>query len=322
MTFALDDHWVWDFWLADDGLDYHLYYLHAPKSLEDPDLRHRNARIGHATSEDLTTWIDKGPVLGPGEAGAFDETATWTGSVVRGDDGVWRMFYTGASFHHADSHRNIETIGVATSVDLHTWTKGGLVLSADARWYEKLDDSDWPEEAWRDPWVFRDGGGTWHMLVTARSRAGIGVIGHAVSPDLESWETLAPLPGADPRFAHLEVLQIAEVAGEQVLVFSASTGAVAGEGTGGIWILDDIRFPDSLDLAGATLLAGESLYSGKILTNRLGDAVLLAFEQGIDGEPFVGRIADPIPLARDDAGVISLGPRPTRPLVPSGRTDA
>ena len=50
MTVARPDHWLWDFWLADDGRTHHLFYLHAPKSLGNPDLRHRNARIGHASS--------------------------------------------------------------------------------------------------------------------------------------------------------------------------------------------------------------------------------------------------------------------------------
>ena len=30
---ALPDSWVWDFWTADDGELFHLFYLHAPKSL-------------------------------------------------------------------------------------------------------------------------------------------------------------------------------------------------------------------------------------------------------------------------------------------------
>ena len=59
LAFRLPDHWVWDFWLADDGDRYHLFYLHAPKSLGDPQLRHRNARIGHASSTDLR-WTNHG----------------------------------------------------------------------------------------------------------------------------------------------------------------------------------------------------------------------------------------------------------------------
>src|SRR6187402_322095 len=112
MTFTLDSHWVWDFWLADDGELFHLYYLHAPKSLGDERLRHRNAVIGHASSRDLTTWTDHGPVLEPGGLNDFDETATWTGSVVQGADGMWRMFYTGAKFLFPSSNENVESIGV------------------------------------------------------------------------------------------------------------------------------------------------------------------------------------------------------------------
>ncbi|CAN5233988.1 hypothetical protein BH09ACT5_BH09ACT5_10770 [soil metagenome] len=157
MTFTLDTHWVWDFWLADDGALFHMYYLHAPKSLGDQNLRHRNARVGHATSSDLVEWTDHGPVLEPGAPGSFDETATWTGSVLQGPDGVWRMFYTGSRFLSPDTTANVETVGVATSTDLHTWTKSpGPITRADPRWYETLGDSSWPEEEWRDPWVYAD----------------------------------------------------------------------------------------------------------------------------------------------------------------------
>ena len=32
--------WVWDFWFADDGDRYHLYFLYASRALRDPDARH------------------------------------------------------------------------------------------------------------------------------------------------------------------------------------------------------------------------------------------------------------------------------------------
>ena len=56
MTLRLPDKWVWDFWLVRDGRDYHAFYLQAPRSLGDPELRHLNASIGHATSKDLRHW--------------------------------------------------------------------------------------------------------------------------------------------------------------------------------------------------------------------------------------------------------------------------
>jgi beta-fructofuranosidase len=37
MTLRLPDKWMWDFWLIRDGMDYHVFYLQAPRSLGDPD---------------------------------------------------------------------------------------------------------------------------------------------------------------------------------------------------------------------------------------------------------------------------------------------
>jgi len=319
MAFTLPDHWVWDFWLADDGDQFHLFYLHAPKSLVDPDLRHRNARFGHATSEDLTHWEDHGTIFAPGGAGAFDETATWTGSVLRGADGVWRMFYTGAVFPDPDAGTNVETIGVATSHDLFAWTKQpGPITVADPRWYESLGTSTWPEEAWRDPWVYPDPSGTgWRMLVTARSNHGDdddrGVVGHAYSADLEQWEVLPPLSRPGAGFAHLEVPQTVEIDGHGLLLFSCDTAKLAGwrisDGQrGGIWVVNAPETAGQYDIATATLLADERLYSGRLIRDRDGRWVMLAFYNDADGE-FVGSVSDPREL-RWDAEIATLRLQP------------
>ena len=31
----LEDAWIWDSWIADDGERYHLFFLKAPRALED-----------------------------------------------------------------------------------------------------------------------------------------------------------------------------------------------------------------------------------------------------------------------------------------------
>lgn len=308
MTFTLDTHWVWDFWLADDGDLFHMYYLHAPKSLGDQHLRHRNARVGHATSADLVEWSDLGPVLGPGAPGSFDETATWTGSVLKGPDGLWRMFYTGSRFLSPDTNANIETVGVATSGDLHTWTKApGPVAEADPRWYEKLGDSGWPEEAWRDPWVYADPDGDgWHMLVTARANSGDeldrGVIAHATSSDLATWEVRPPLSEVGAGFKHLEVPQVVESDGRTVLLFSCDGPALAGAragGTGGIWAVPADSPTGPFATADAGLVVDERLYSGRMIVDRSGELVLLAFENSTSDGHFVGSLSDPIRVRWD-----------------------
>jgi hypothetical protein len=75
----LPDTWIWDFWLARDGEDYHVFYLQAPRSLGDPELRHFNASIGHAVSRDLREWSPLPDALRLGPPSAWDGHAVWTG---------------------------------------------------------------------------------------------------------------------------------------------------------------------------------------------------------------------------------------------------
>ena len=304
MSFNLTDHWVWDFWLADDGTEFHLYYLHAPKSLGHPDLRHRNARIGHATSADLVNWSNHGQIFDAGTPGGFDGSATWTGSVIRDDNGLWRMFYTGSRFLSPDSAANIETVGLAISADLHTWTKRpGPVCAADPALYETLGTSNWPEEAWRDPWVFRTADGMWHMLITARGKVGAepdrGVMGYATSTDLETWTVQPALSASGSGFAHLEVFQVIEVEGQNHIIFCCDTpklcGARQGQ-TGGIWTMPVGEMPGSVDFSKARLLVDEKLYAGRIAKNRDGKPYLMAFNNVTSDGVFMGGISDPLPL--------------------------
>ena len=319
MSFNRPDYWVWDFWLADDGERHHLFYLHAPKSLGNPDLRHRNARIGHATSTDLREWTDHGQAFDAGVAGSFDGSATWTGSVVRGPDGLWRMFYTGSRFLSPDSNANIETVGVATSPDLFNWTKQpGPISAADARWYETLGTSSWPEEAWRDPWVFQgQADQLWHMLITARGKDGTepdrGVMAHVTSPDLLSWTAQPPLSATYSGFAHLEVFQVVKIDGHNHLVFCCDTAKLVGarEGqTGGVWSLPVGDMPGPVDFRQARLLVDERLYAGRIAIDRQGAPWLLAFRNvSADGE-FVGGISDPIRVISDQDGYLAVEATP------------
>jgi beta-fructofuranosidase len=309
MGFALPDHWVWDFWLADDGQTYHMFYLHAPKSLGNPDLRHRNARIGHATSTDLRDWQNHGQILDAGPAGSFDGSATWTGSVTRGSDGRWRLFYTGSRFLSPDSNANIETIGCAVSDDLYSWEKlPGPILEADDAWYERLGMSAWPEEAWRDPWVFRHDG-RWQMLITARANHGEvmerGVVGHAVSDDMTTWQVRPPLSKIGAGFAHLEVPQIVDVLGQTFLIWCCDgpklSGHLAGR-TGGIWAVSTLNPLGPYDIEKANLVTSEELYAGRVAFDRNDTAVLLAFRNRSEGGDFGGSVSDPIPLTvRSDA---------------------
>jgi beta-fructofuranosidase len=123
----LKDDWVWDSWIADDCTPYHLFFLAAPRALSDPALPHTAARIGHATSTDLVHWNVHHDALVPA-AGRWDDLALWTGSVLRGEDGIWRLYYSGLSATRALGARD-QRIGIA---DQTICSAGGG--SATGRW--------------------------------------------------------------------------------------------------------------------------------------------------------------------------------------------
>jgi hypothetical protein len=316
--FALPDSWVWDFWFADDGERYHLFFLYASKALRDPDARHYRASIGHAISADLTNWTRIEDALVRADAPAFDDLATWTGSVVRHPDGTWFLFYTGST--SAPQGRNVQRIGCATSQDLVTWQRvpENPLLAADARWYETLDAGVWHDEAFRDPWVFADPDGDgWHMLITARAASGEpferGVVGHAVSADLRHWEPRPPLTVPEPRgFGQLEVTQVEIVDGRPVLLFSclaehASADRRATGTTGGIWAAPAGGLLGPFDIGAAEPVTDDRFYSGRLIRRRSDDQwVLVAFHnRGEQG--FVGAISDPMPVAWDGKRLSILG---------------
>ncbi|WP_426320521.1 glycosyl hydrolase family 32 [Microbacterium sp. E-13] len=312
----LPDYWTWDFWLAQHDQTYHLYFLMAPRALGDPDLRHENARIGHATSHDLLNWEVLGEALGPGAPGAWDDQSTWTGSVIEAADG-WHLYYTGV---RRSERGLVQRIGRARSADLNTWTKDDdFVLEADPRWYEQLDLDTWFDLTWRDPWVYWDAeSGEYRMLITARSNEGApdarGVIGLARSADLETWEVLPPLasPGA---FGHLEVPQLHRIRDRWYLVFSVYEWAHSGDRVARGLAVCGTHYLVSESARGPFLLGEEEffsgdprgeLYAGRLIETFEGEHVFLAFLQFVDGGPFIGGLSDPFPVTVDIDGSLRI----------------
>ena len=102
----LADKWVWDFWFARDGQDYHVFYLQAPRELGDENLRHWHAVIGHAVSQDLINWQILPDAFFPSKVTAWDDYLTWTGSIIKSEG-------SGISFTPADAApRKVEFNGL------------------------------------------------------------------------------------------------------------------------------------------------------------------------------------------------------------------
>ncbi len=310
----LADDWAWDFWVADDGDDFHLFFLVAPRSLGDPQLRHLNARVGHAVSPDLRTWTRLANALEPDQQ-HVDDTATWTGSIVRDGDGGWQLFYTGMS-RRGEGYA--QTICRATSTDLVSWRKDdhNPILVPDARWYDIRPDPDTTD--WRDPWVFADPSDAgWHMLFTAAANhsggagAGAGVVGHATSPDLVTWQAAPPLSRPGAGLAWLEVTQVAVVEGRPVVIFSCLSDKLTGPRldpvqTGGVWAAPAEAVTGPFDVANAYPLTDDRLYSGRLVQERNGRWALMAFHNIDSAGEFVGTISDPMPVRWDGAGRLAV----------------
>ena len=227
MAIEIPGKWLWDSWYVRDDRVWHAFFLQADRALGNPDLRHFHVSQGHATSLDLKTWTHLGTCFQPQRNGpAWDDSTTWTGSVVKGDDGLWHLFYTGTQKSEDSLYQRI---GHATSADLHGWQRVGDGLCLDlvgpnATRYEVAHEAGhWHDRAMRDPWVMRapDGNG-WLMYFTARvpgvaqPNAG-GAIGFASSPDLTTW-TLQP-PVFAGGFGQLEVPQVFQRDGRWYCLF-------------------------------------------------------------------------------------------------------
>ena len=313
MTLRLDQNWVWDFWHIWRGGECHLYFLQSPRSLGSEHLRHHNASIGHAVSRDLRQWTIAPDALHPGPEGEWDDLATWTGSVIA-HSGLWHMFYTGVK----RSERGlVQRIGMATSSNLYDWKKdpANPILQADPHWYEGLDLNSWYEQAWRDPWVFRDSiDGSFHALVTARNRSGDpdsrGVIGHACSWNLRDWEVLPPR-SKPTDFGQLEIPQLVSRGDRFFLLFSchekdharSRVARIADPAMTGTFYLATDNALGPFDTSDANLLFGDtsgSHYGGKLIEDPTGKFHFLAFKQfDSDGE-FIGEVSDPFPVTFDD----------------------
>jgi beta-fructofuranosidase len=221
---ALNDKWLWDFWLAQEGATYHMFYLQANKSLGDPELRHWNVSIGHAKSDDLMHWQVLPDALSPtaNNLAAADSYTTWTGCVVRHQN-TWYMFYTGTS--RIDKGL-VQRVCLAQSEDLIHWQKhpANPLAQLNPAWYDGLILEYWHDASFRDPWVFALGE-QWNMLVTARANTGApdgrGAIGHAISDDLIHWQVQKSLlaPG---HFGEMEVPQLCFINGHYYLFCSVS----------------------------------------------------------------------------------------------------
>ena len=322
MVLALKDHFIWDSWYAHDGQKWHGYFLKAPRSIGDPEQRHFNVSYGHATSTDLINWDHLGTCFAPSEDG-WDNFTTWTGSVVKGNDDLWHLYYTGTRKGDVGLPQRL---GHATSTDLHNWERvgDGFILDLEgpnAHLYEAdFAKGIWHDRAMRDPWVIRDPDGDgWLMYFTARvsgeaeANAG-GCIGFATSPDGYAWELQPPVFAGG--YGQLEVPQVFEVNGKWYCLFctaaphfSKEQAALTTPVTGNHYLIGES--PRGPWRIAPGFLDGDlpcRRYAARIVQTDDG-LVILGFADQPDGVDFVGHIMDPDPVEITADGLLYISPK-------------
>lgn len=81
----------------------------------------KKVRVYRATSNDGLSWqLNTSPLIEPGAQGAWDDKAIETPSVIVDAQGIYHLYYSGASFNDGPG---VYAIGHATSTDGITWTK-------------------------------------------------------------------------------------------------------------------------------------------------------------------------------------------------------
>lgn len=168
----------------DNGVFY-IYYLH--------DERKTAATADHTSwhlvcTKDFVHWEEAGETLPAGGRGDPDQ-ACYTGSVMRGRDGDYHLFYTGQNPLNPDFGREgkpLQYILHAVSRDLKHWEKHyETAFCAPEGVFEPHD--------WRDPYVFyEEESGTYDMLLAARLKGKSfrrsGCVALCRSKDLWNWQ--------------------------------------------------------------------------------------------------------------------------------------
>ena len=151
--------------LCQAGGVFHAYFQYAPFDVEG------GVKVwGHATSRDLMTWDYVGAPLLPDEP--FDCHGVYSGSALA-EDGRIRVLYTGnvklsdadGTYDYVNTGRRADTVYVE-SVD-------GLAGREFNQKRVVLASEDYPEDLTchvRDPKVWRDADGRYHMVLGARRR--------------------------------------------------------------------------------------------------------------------------------------------------------
>lgn len=243
---------------------YHLFFQHVPGSTE----WRPNCHWGHAVSDDLTTWRERGIALAPGEG----DDGVWSGSIIQHPEHGPMLFYTSVTFPEFA----VGSVRVATPVDgtWNEWSKGERVVTL-------------PEElgatAFRDPFVFRDEG-RWRMLVGTALAGGTAAAASFSSDDCLTWDfdglaASRPRSETEPVWTGSlwECPQVFEIDGVDVLITSVWEDDVLHHVAYAVGRYEDGAFHAE---SWRRLTYGDSYYAPSFFRDADGDPCLIYWLRG------------------------------------------
>jgi beta-fructofuranosidase len=254
---------------------------------------------GHAQGADLFSLTELPVAIAPGDG----DGGIWTGSLVTGDDGCTRIFYTSTS----GPDLGIGRVRVATPADdgWISWVKGPFVVDAPAG----LDLI-----TYRDPFLRHDPDG-WRMFLGAGDSRGTAMALSYRSDDLESWayEGIALQRSRDETAgvwmgALWECPQIIDVDGRAVMVSSVweadvlyYAGYAIGRYEAGIFTAE----------GWGRLTYGDSYYAPSFFRDDRGRPCLTFWMRGVADFEAGWASAHSIPYVLSvDGGVLVASPHP------------
>lgn len=176
--------------LRDSADVFHLFHIVGPagKGCYDAD---SEVSFGHATSSDLLTWKREPDVLTIDPDSTYEPHHIFAPFVCE-KDGAFYLFYSGIN-----QERKMESVCLATSPDLYTWTKHphNPIFRPSRHWAEYAPGSG----VWaccRDAHILkhpRHGYILYFVTWMKGTRANLVALGAAISDNLVSWQDVGPV---------------------------------------------------------------------------------------------------------------------------------
>lgn len=166
------ERFTWDYWYVPDPESdcFAVYYLNAESSLYAFEQHHGYAAVGYAQTKDFLDMEFVNDAALTARPNAWDNTSIWSGDAIRVAEKRTMMFYTSRTAEVDDGYT--QYVGIASSEDSEQWERvQAELIAADGTHFEprRVEGEESPQ-AWRDPFLFMDGGHP-YMVLAAKSAA-------------------------------------------------------------------------------------------------------------------------------------------------------